>query len=224
MAYFWDVDITEVSLVKRPANRRRFILLKREEAGMPNTRTPEQERELEKQFDLDKWIREVKDIVSSLADKLDEFVGKDKIESLPADIKSLLVSLKETLGIGAYPYPYARGAYPYPYARGPYPYPYARKAEEKTEEKAEEAETEQMKQETPNTDATDAGAKPSDTQPTDTQSTEAKNSETPAATATQEPGKAEPNISKEVEQQLIDLISKITAQIDQLSRLLGGEG
>jgi len=213
MAYFWDVDITEVSLVKKPANRRRFILLKREEADMPDTKTataPEEERTLEKQFDLDKWIREVKDIVSSLADKLDEFVGKDKVESLPADIKSLLVSLKETLGVGAYPYPYARGPYPYPYARGPYPYPYAKKAEEKGDDTPET--TEQVKQETQDTGT------PSNTQPTqDAQPQE-------AATANPEPEKAEQSgISKEVEQQLIDLITKIGEQIEHLSRLLGGE-
>ena len=213
MAYFWDVDITEVSLVKKPANRRRFILLKREEADMPDTKTataPEEERTLEKQFDLDKWIREVKDIVSSLADKLDEFVGKDKVESLPADIKSLLVSLKETLGVGAYPYPYARGPHPYPYARGPYPHPYAKKAEEKGDDTPET--TEQVKQETQDTGT------PNNTQPTqDAQPQE-------AATANLEPEKAEQSgISKEVEQQLIDLITKIGEQIEHLSRLLGGE-
>jgi len=213
MAYFWDVDITEVSLVKKPANRRRFILLKREEADMPDTKTataPEEERTLEKQFDLDKWIREVKDIVSSLADKLDEFVGKDKVESLPADIKSLLVSLKETLGVGAYPYPYARGPHPYPYARGPYPHPYAKKAEEKGDDTPET--TEQVKQETQDTGT------PNNTQPTqDAQPQE-------AATANPEPEKAEQSgISKEVEQQLIDLITKIGEQIEHLSRLLGGE-
>jgi len=213
MAYFWDVDITEVSLVKKPANRRRFILLKREEADMPDTKTataPEEERTLEKQFDLDKWIREVQDIVSSLADKLDEFVGKDKVESLPADIKSLLVSLKETLGVGAYPYPYARGPHPYPYARGPYPHPYAKKAEEKGDDTPET--TEQVKQETQDTGT------PNNTQPTqDAQPQE-------AATANPEPEKAEQSgISKEVEQQLIDLITKIGEQIEHLSRLLGGE-
>jgi len=180
---------------------------------MPDTKTataPEEERTLEKQFDLDKWIREVQDIVSSLADKLDEFVGKDKVESLPADIKSLLVSLKETLGVGAYPYPYARGPHPYPYARGPYPHPYAKKAEEKGDDTPET--TEQVKQETQDTGT------PNNTQPTqDAQPQE-------AATANPEPEKAEQSgISKEVEQQLIDLITKIGEQIEHLSRLLGGE-
>jgi len=206
MAYFWDTDIIEVSLVKKPANRRRFILLKREEADMPDTKTtPEQEKELEKEFNLDKWIREVKDIVSSLADKLDEFVGKDKVESLPADIKSLLVSLKETLGVGAYPYPYSRGPYPYPYARGAYPYPYARKAEEK--------EAEQVKEETQPTETSEP-AQPKETEPAAT------------ANTTPEKEKEETNesISKEAEERLLEIIDKLSAQIEQLAKLLGGEG
>lgn len=159
---------------------------------MPMTKDQEKEkeRELEKQLDLDKWIREVHDIVSSLADKLDDLIGKDKVESLPADVKALLVSLKETLGVGGYPYPYARG---------PYPYPYARKSGEKDTGTQEQVKEEQA------------------SEPAQNKTTQ------PAETANPEPVKEkEESISKEVEERLVQLIDTLAAQIEQLTKILGG--
>jgi len=133
-----DFVVEEISLVDKPANKRKFILLK----SLGKEDKMDRLTELLEQFDLlSKEIEEQFNKRFPAFEILDQFRAKleDEGVKLSDEAKALLDRLEKFLQgylEGKYPYPRPR----YPYARYPYiiypyaKYPYARK-EEKEEEK-----------------------------------------------------------------------------------------
>ena len=151
-----DIDIDEISLVDRPANKRKFLLLKRDniadeggnsvKGNLPKellksgtTSIPEHFAKCVELYDeLEKMFEERRNAAEEAADgdwhQFDHsFLTKEEAEGVQK-VQGAIAQVVEKMGHYPYPMPYGRAYYGYPVSEG-MPYYYAKPAKPAKPEK-----------------------------------------------------------------------------------------